>query len=162
MAGSVNRVILPVQSPHIRFLAKVDAAGFKAEECWSWQGAGKGNGYGNLSFNGKTQSAHRVSYLLFNGDIPAGMDVCHTCDNRWCVNPHHLFIATRSENMADMSTKGRGYGGCRKHLREHQVQEIVRRHQAGIRASEISKTMDINYATVTAVLRGDSYVGISQ
>lgn len=154
--------VLPIQSPHLQFLAKVDVRGFKAEECWAWKGSGKGNGYGSLSFQGETTGAHRASYRLFKGEIPEGMDVCHTCDNRWCVNPHHLFIATRADNMADMSHKGRGYGGCRKHLREHQVQEIIRRSQAGVPPREISETMNVNYATVTAILRGDSYVGLSQ
>lgn len=158
----MNKSVLPVQSPHLRFLSKVEVNGFKAEECWPWMGTGKGNGYGSLSYDGGTEGAHRVSYKLFKGNIPDGMDVCHTCDNRWCVNPHHLFIATRAENMADMSHKGRGYGGCRKHLREHQVQEIVRRHQAGASPREISTAMDVNYGTVTAILRGDAYVGIGQ
>jgi len=151
-----------ITSPHLRFLSKVEVNGFDREKCWPWKGAGKGNGYGQASVGGGQEGAHRVSYKLFKGKIPAGMDVCHRCDNRWCVNPSHLFIASRAQNMADMSHKGRGYGGCRKHLREHHVQEIRRRSIAGVSAREISEAMNVNYATVTAILRGASYVGIGQ
>lgn len=147
-------------SAHLRFLGKADTKGFAPDECWPWKGAGKGNGYGGFSVNGKNEGAHRASYLLFRGEVAEGLDVCHSCDNRWCVNPNHLFLGTRSENMEDMSHKGRGDGGKRKHLKEMHVQEIRRRLLAGSRPSEIATQMNVGYGTVTAISRGVSYVGI--
>lgn len=145
MAGSVNKATA--------FLQKVNTNGMNPDVCWPWLGAGKGNGYGHTS----TGPAHRVSFKLFVGEIPNGMDVCHTYDNRNCVNPDHLFLGTRAENMADMIHKGRGAGGARKHLREHQVQEIRRRLHAGGSPRVIAETMNINYGTVTAIKEGRSY-----
>lgn len=150
MAGTVNRFTA--------FFQKVDTHGFNPDVCWEWRGAGKGNGYGHTSQG----PAHRVAYEWFVGEIPAGMDVCHICDNRWCVNPDHLFIGTRLENMADMKAKRRGDGPNRKHIREHVVQEIRRRLAAGVKPRVIAQTLDVNYGTVTAIKRGDRYVGIGE
>lgn len=151
MAGIVN--------DYTAFLSKVDVQNFDHTKCWNWLGAGKGNGYGQVTHKGTPMGAHRKAFLLFKGEIADGMDVCHTCDNRWCVNPDHLFIATRAGNMADMSLKGRGDGGCRKHLKENHVQEIKRRLMAGAKPREVAAQMGVNYGTVTAIKRGDSYGG---
>lgn len=149
------RPFLP--NKYSRFLQKVKAGGFSSDECWAWVGAGKGNGYGHLSCDGENVLAHRQAYLLFCGAIPSGMDVCHTCDNRNCVNPDHLFLGTRQDNMSDCKAKGRTSGGRRKHLKENTVQEIRRRLDAGHSPQRIATQMDVNYGTVTAIKRGEGY-----
>lgn len=136
--------------------------GFDHTKCWLWLGSGKGNGYGNFNLNGEFRTAHSAAYELMVGPIPDGMEVCHSCDNRFCINPDHLFVGTRGDNMQDMKHKGRGAGGARKHLKEHQVQEIRRRLSAGHSPRKIANQMDVNYATITAIKEGRSYVGIGQ
>ena len=84
-------------------------------DCWEWQKyvGKKGYGYMRLTdFGGKGRfkwRVHRLSYMIFKGDIPGGMFICHTCDNPCCVNPDHLFLGTHQDNMDDMNNKGRGF-----------------------------------------------------
>lgn len=76
-------------------------------DCWEWIGWVEKNGYGRMTFKRKTGWAHRYAYEAHLGKIPKGMDVCHTCDNRKCCNPEHLFVGTRKDNMQDCMRKGR-------------------------------------------------------
>ena len=81
----------------------------KKSGCWKWSGA-KRHGYGVLNISRKvgTEVASRISWEIHNGPIPDGMCVCHTCDNRACTNPEHLFLGDRKANNQDMWKKGRG------------------------------------------------------
>ena len=79
--------------------------------CWIWMRCLNDSGYGKVwSSNArKVVRAHRVSWELHNGEIPAGLNVLHRCDVPCCVNPHHLFLGTQQENARDMTAKGRAF-----------------------------------------------------
>lgn len=80
--------------------------------CWEWQGC-KRSGYGHTIVGSRTdgtrhsERAHRLAYMVWNGEIPRGYDVCHKCDNPACINPNHLFVGTRQDNVDDRERKGR-------------------------------------------------------
>lgn len=80
--------------------------------CWDWLGSLNQFGYGQVSWQGKSIGAHRAAHEVAKGPIPEGLHVMHTCDNRKCVNPEHLFLGTRSDNMRDMVAKGRYRGSA--------------------------------------------------
>jgi hypothetical protein len=89
-----------------RFLAKVIIPQ-NPEDCWGWKLCKDKKGYALFSIKTKSIKAHRLSYQLFNGEIPAGMCVCHSCDNPSCTNPRHLWLGTNADNLRDMIAKGR-------------------------------------------------------
>lgn len=93
------------------FWAKVK----KSSGCWLWQGAIGANGYGKISTKvpaPRTIAAHRLSFEPATGKDPGVLCVLHRCDVRRCVNPRHLFLGTRHDNMRDMRQKGRGTSGA--------------------------------------------------
>ena len=80
--------------------------------CWLWQGPLDSGGYGRFLIK-KTKLAHRASWMIFIGQIPDGMCVCHKCDVPSCVNPNHLFLGTTNDNIQDMVNKDRHARGER-------------------------------------------------
>lgn len=92
-----------------RFWEKV--ARGKPDECWPWMAGRKGSPpfeYGHFYACGRLNGAHRVSYVLKNGNPPLEKPfVLHRCDNPICVNPDHLFAGNDKDNMRDMQLKGR-------------------------------------------------------
>lgn len=105
--------------------------------CWEWTGCLRGKtGYGAIKSNGKTMDTHRFSYELHKGAIPEGLLVCHTCDNRLCVNPDHLFLGTYKENYDDAVAKGRIKPNLNQHLIIHPSRSAYKR---GCRCDECKK-----------------------
>jgi len=66
--------------------------------CWLWLGALNNKGYGQIHVNGKTELAHRKSYEIYVGQIPAGLTLDHLCRVPCCINPAHLEPVSMREN----------------------------------------------------------------
>lgn len=92
-----------------RFMDKVNSD-------WQWTAGKHREGYGEFCIDGKEVYAHRVSYELFVGPIPEGMDILHSCDDPGCVNPEHLHPGTHSANMHEMSERKRIPSGEKHNL----------------------------------------------
>lgn len=132
-----------------------------SDTCWLWQGSiSTTTGYGQFEFRGVHLAAHRVSFELHHGPIPAGLFICHTCDNRACVNPNHLFAGTIQENLADMRAKGRAKGmfvAGSKHpnttLTEADVREIRRLRKTGLFIRVIAERFGVTRSAIGHILQ---------
>lgn len=118
--------------------------------CWEWQGTLRRFGYGKVCFCGRSLSAHRVSWELFNGRIPNGLWVLHRCDNPPCCNPDHLFLGTRLDNMRDCASKGR----ARSKLSIAQVVEIRDLIHSGKLVLEIAESYGVSASTIYGIRQG--------
>ena len=142
-----------------RFWAKVDRRG--AGQCWPWIGA-TSFGYGVLRWGGRNRRATHVALEVIDGsDVPSGMEVCHSCDNPGCVNPAHLWLGTRADNLADMVAKGRsaasfGSNALRgpRRLTDGQVGEIRALRSAGEKRRLVAARFGIHISHVDRIVRG--------
>lgn len=126
-----------------RFWQKVDVRG--QDECWEWQAYRSNQGYGRFRCERGKVLAHRYAWELHHGQPPpTDVDVCHSCDNPPCCNPHHLFLGTHDDNNKDREAKGRGaiQNGFRPHskLTPEQRAEIRAMYVPGKRQGEGSSS----------------------
>lgn len=134
-----------------RFEAKVQSV--PESGCWLWAGAWDKYGYGKVWVGGKFMLAHRASWQLHCGPLPAGAIVCHKCDTPSCVNPGHLFLGTPADNVRDRHAKGRCARGRKQGLAKL-TDEIVRDiYLANGVQAEIADRFGIHQSQVSNIKR---------
>ena len=137
------------------------------DECWTWNVFKRNTQrYGAFSIKNKTYRSHRVSWFIHNGEIPEGLCVCHTCDNRSCVNPNHLFLGTYQDNARDRDKKERGADGEKngKHkLTEKQVSEIREKYvPRKCTLKMLAEEYGVNYTAIRAIVKYVSWKHIKE
>lgn len=141
-----------------RFMAKVRVAD---SGCWMWAAYRMKNGYGLFRTPTRNELAHRVSHRLFNGPLDS-RDVMHSCDTPACVNPMHLRLGTRTENMQDAKRKLRiRRGGDHGRAKLTNTQIEFARSAPGLQR-EIAAVLGISQGHVSHIRRTKHEMGIAQ
>lgn len=150
-----------IENINRRFWSKVDKS--DVDGCWLWAGhQDSSTGYGTFRLGSTyAKRAHRVAYELANGPIQKGKLVCHTCDNRMCVRPDHLFLGTIQDNLRDMKDKNRqARGGMlgRSSLTETDIIEIRRLHRTTPKSTkELGRQFGVSRQTICDIVMGRTW-----
>ena len=102
-----------------RFWSRVDV--YDEGDCWNWTGGVNVWGYGQCNIDSTTDRCHRWAWRMLCGEIPEGVWVLHTCHNRLCVNPNHLYLGTAKQNTRDSVEAGRFRGFEQGHTRNNGI-----------------------------------------
>ena len=121
--------------------------------CWNWNGSRNNNGYGVIRIRYKLFLAHRAAYRILVGEIPKGLNVIHSCDNRTCTNPDHLRVGTQQENIAEAAARGRmGIAKGNRHgkskLTEANVIQIRKERASGMLIKDIAAKYFVREQTI--------------
>jgi hypothetical protein len=108
--------------------------------CWKWNGSKAPAGYGRMKWDGGPDYAHRISWMIHNGPIPAGMAIVQKCNNYECTNPEHLQIRAFKKLTADDVIMAR---------------ELYGRGLASI--NDLSARFNVCYANMHNILTGKSW-----
>lgn len=123
--------------------------------CWNWTGSFHNQGYGTFKINKKNYLAHRISfYLMYVELINSKPFVCHSCDNRKCVNPIHLFSGTAKDNNQDCKKKGRTLRGSKAtftKLKKEDVIEIRKLISSGEKYKKIALKFNISESNICSI-----------
>jgi hypothetical protein len=129
--------------------------------CWMWIGSKGSRGYGRIKVEGKYQSAHRISYLVFKGEFEKGKEIDHLCRNRLCINPSHIEQVTHLINMQRVpkDLRGGNRGGKGYKLNKEQVIEILLLNGKMSKA-EIGRKYNVSDVHINHILRGNRWKSI--
>ena len=129
--------------------------------CWLWATQADPYGYGNFSFGNKNRLAHRASYMIYKGEIPDGLFVCHSCDMPACVNPEHLFLGTNLDNMLDRDSKQRQARGKAIPQTKLSLEEVIQIREAyavgNTTYNRLAKQFNVKDTTIQAIIQRKSW-----
>ena len=151
-----------------RFWSKVKR--LPQDGCWEWQASLDTKGYGNFGMprNDGTgrflmKRAHRIAYELeTRSPLTSSQHLCHTCDNRKCVRPSHLFVGNPKLNMADCAAKGRfgdrsGENNPRSKLTYEDVRAI---RESKLPLSQLCARYGLSESALSDARRGKTWRGL--
>jgi hypothetical protein len=128
--------------------------------CWLWTGATKQHNYGIINKGARGMGvalAPRISWEIYNGEIPNGVQVLHRCDTPMCVNPDHLFLGNPRINKDDSMIKRRHNFGERNGNAKLTADEVREIRQTGDSCASIAKQYGVNRETIRLIRVGKNW-----
>ncbi len=151
----------PTKQYHERKKQEVIANHAVNGDCWDWAGSIAPDGYGRCCYRKNRHfKAYRLSYIVFNGDIPDGMWVLHQCDNRKCVNPDHLYLGDRERNTNDMMDRNRSNKGVDRPLAKLNNEKVLQSrklHNQGNSIQSIADRFGVSHGTIYNAVKGKTW-----
>lgn len=137
-----------------RFWKKVQK---RNKGCWKWTGNRFQSGYGVIQVNKKLLVATRVMWIVTHGELTDDLCVLHSCDNRGCVNPEHLFLGTKGDNAKDCVSKDRHSRGERNGISKLTDEQVLMIRSASYRRRtrdiyDMAEQLGVSYSCVWNVL----------
>jgi hypothetical protein len=117
-------------------------------------------GYTRLYIGGEMVQTHRFVYESFYGEIPEGLFICHTCDNRVCINPEHLFLGTLQDNVSDMVAKDRQAKGSNIANSKYSEDQIKDIKYGAAPVKELMNKYGMSKANICKIRQGKLWVHI--
>lgn len=138
------------------------------DNCWNWNGWKDHRGYGAISNHPiqKQVKVHRLSYEIAFGEIPENLLVCHKCNNKLCVNPHHLYAGTHKDNSRDaveagVFSKRKGEQNARAKLSEKEVIEIRNLYSCSdVGRADLARKYGVSYQQINKIVLREEWTHI--
>lgn len=138
-----------------RFYAKFKIG--NPDDCWEWIGCKSNTGYGRQTINYKPTKAHRIAFALSHPNEPLPEMVCHSCDNKSCVNPRHLFAGDAEINALDCWRKGRIKGAVKPRFSADQIKTIRELSARGVKNAQLAAMMVCTRANIGLIVRNKTW-----
>ena len=137
------------QSDIDRFFNKVN----KTDTCWLWTGCINSSGYGKFTYNKKTLLPHRVSWILAGNTFTDGLEICHSCRNRHCVNPEHLREDTKKANSQDRFRDGTDPTGSKNGRAKLTEQDVIAIRASDKTNAELARMYNVSRANIGHIIK---------
>jgi hypothetical protein len=129
--------------------------------CWISTTHHSVNGYPRISISGKTVKLHRYLFQVFKEKIPKGKILRHTCDNPWCVSPHHLLIGTYAENSADMVERNRQAKGERQGSAKLTIGQVREIKSSDLSCRKLASLYGVSKGHISKIKSGEKWRHVS-
>lgn len=157
--GSIRKVSAPqneAEALKVLLIRSKDVDAGYDTPCRIWVGCLVG-GYGLVRYKNKPIKTHQLSWVLKNGPIPKGFEICHHCNNPACFRTDHLWLGTHKQNMQHAAASGvMGKSKGEAHYARKLLSEDVTfiRNNSDLPPLQLAQWFDVTSALISKIRRG--------